>query len=338
MSEKPPVPADGAPVSGVDPEAVPADASASPDTPSPPTTPANAGTPGGTPPSSGAAQWERRNEGPRRVRGGQKLRWRDTDPPMTGVAGRIIDLLDASVTPAVRQEGIEYARQGQILVLEMDGGAVRATVQGRRRAPYDTRLHFDVIAPEDWDRIVDAMASEAAYLVSLLADELPDGIDELLETLDLRLVPPAPLATECDCADAAPCKHAAAAGLLAAERLQADPALMLGLRGMPLERLRVRLRQARALQAHGVASAHVDPMIPESQVDPPALETCLDAFWRPPPGAADPPPPTKHLSHALLRRLGPSPLTGKFPFVGLLASIYDHVAEHARELEHRLEE
>jgi len=36
--------------------------------------------------------------------------------------------------------------------------------------------------------------------------------------------------------------------------------------------------------------------------------------------------------HALLRRRGPTPLQGKFPLVGLLASIYDSIAEHGRKL------
>jgi hypothetical protein len=40
-------------------------------------------------------------------------------------------------------------------------------------------------------------------------------------------------------------------------------------------------------------------------------------------------------AHALLRRLGQSPLQGKFPLVGLLASIYDSMAARGRELRER---
>ncbi len=36
--------------------------------------------------------------------------------------------------------------------------------------------------------------------------------------------------------------------------------------------------------------------------------------------------------HALLRRLGSSPLEGRFPITGLLASIYDTVSEQARRI------
>jgi hypothetical protein len=37
--------------------------------------------------------------------------------------------------------------------------------------------------------------------------------------------------------------------------------------------------------------------------------------------------------HALLRRLGPSPMNGRFPLVGLLASVYDTVAAAARHIQ-----
>ena len=69
----------------------------------------------------------------------------------------------------------------------------------------------------------------------------------------------------------------------------------------------------------------------ESQAVPPPLEACIDDFWRSGPRLAElkRTPPAAHASHALLRRLGPSPLGGKFPLVGLLASIYDAVAKSA---------
>jgi hypothetical protein len=93
------------------------------------------------------------------------------------------------------------------------------------------------------------------------------------------------------------------------------------------------------IQSRGVAAAHADPLIPQTQVEPPLLEACLEEFWRSPPsmkGVQEIPPP-QHVSHALLRRLGPSPLDGKFPLVGLLASIYDSVAQYAVQLRDQAE-
>ena len=74
------------------------------------------------------------------------------------------------------------------------------------------------------------------------------------------------------------------------------------------------------------------------------LEECLGSFWRPGPelGKLQRMPPPHHAPHALLRRLGPSPLRGRFPLVGLLASVYDTVAarairlrDHAERLDER---
>jgi hypothetical protein len=64
-----------------------------------------------------------------------------------------------------------------------------------------------------------------------------------------------------------------------------------------------------------------------------ALDRCLDSFWRPGRQIDEMPSETEPFApHALLRRLGQSPLQGKFPLVGLLASIYDSIAIEGRKL------
>jgi uncharacterized Zn finger protein len=114
---------------------------------------------------------------------------------------------------------------------------------------------------------------------------------------------------------------------LAAERLDEQPLEVLTLRGVPAERLLERLQQSRAMRHRGVAAAHADPLIPESTLEPPALESCLDEYWRPGPELSNLVQRTaaEYAPHALLRRLGPSTLEGRFPLSGLLASIYDTV-------------
>jgi hypothetical protein len=66
------------------------------------------------------------------------------------------------------------------------------------------------------------------------------------------------------------------------------------------------------------------------------LERSLENFWRPGRQIDEMPAETEPFAaHALLRRLGQSPLQGKFPLVGLLASIYDSMAARGRELRER---
>jgi uncharacterized Zn finger protein len=275
------------------------------------------------------------------VRGGVKLRSSDGTIPSTPLSDALLALLADAVPAAEMVEGVKYAKAGQIVSIEVVPGAVRARVQGRRVPAYETTLSFGVFSEDEWTRIVDAMASEAVYLVKLIANELPESVDTLLGRLGLSLLPGpgATIGAECTCPGGGACRHIAAIGHVLAERLVERPVLAFTLRGLEAERLLDRLRQARALQARGVAAAHLDPLPVQSQVEPEPLEECIDGFWRPDPRVHEvqQAPPATHAAHALLRRLGPSPLEGKFPLVGLLASVYDRVAEHAVHVRDRAE-
>lgn len=260
------------------------------------------------------------------------------------------------------------------------GGAIEAQVQGSSPRPYTTRLLVPTFSAEQWDRLIDSMAAEAVYVAKLLTGELPPALDELLARLGLTLLPQEQrdqetkrqtdevmeqrdqetkrqrdevmdstsslrpsLSFACTCAEPGPCKHAAAVAYLVAERLAEHPLSIFTLLGMPAERMLERLRRARTIHTHGVASAHADPMIPESQVEPPPLEACLGEsaadFWRHGPQLAELEhrPPPHHAPHALLRRLGPSPLAGKFPMAGLLASVYDTVTSAMKRMREEVE-
>lgn len=152
------------------------------------------------------------------------------------------------------------------------------------------------------------------------------------------------------------CKHVCCVMALVAERLGEDAFLMMALRGLGKDDLLERLRQKRALSgargggqdlARDDAGAHAGAAGPSSPSDRPVpvytprvagvtdvtlgpLDEHLESFWTAGPEldqldlAMDPPP----VSHALLRRLGPSPFpTGKFPLLGLLSTCYSVISE-----------
>ena len=104
------------------------------------------------------------------------------------------------------------------------------------------------------------------------------------------------------------------------------------LRGTDKDDLLVKLRQARTLEAKGEARAHASVREDHLPILPP-LEDCLEDFWRSPHSLkdADRAPMPTHLPHTLLRRLGISPMNGKFPMVGLLETIYDDVSVAANK-------
>lgn len=298
----------------------------------------------------------RRYEGPRRVRHGLKVR-RRMDEPLPYPADLWRAALEAPIDPLVRAAGLEYAKAGQIVtfsVLQPDRpgqpkepkpkdeskGAskgmrtrIEAAVQGRSARPYITAIEIPAWGREQWNRTIESMAREAIYSAKLLSGEIPPGIDALCISLGAGLVP---LANEqyeysCTCIEPKPCKHHAASILLLSERLADAPLLAFDLRGLSHDTVVARLQEARSLHTHGRSTAH-GSVATKVAVRP--FEACLDDFWRP--GTQlddfDALSPPAHVAHALLRRLGPSPLQGKFPLVGLLASIYESVRNDARRL------
>jgi uncharacterized Zn finger protein len=283
---------------------------------------------------------ERRFEGPRRVKHGLRLSSKESPTARTPLAQRWMRLIEDHVDAASMQQGLEYARSGQIVSMQTLAGEIDAHVQGSAPRPYVTRISVPAFTEAQWQTLIDAMAGEAIYVAKLLANELPPGIDELFAQRDAALLPATGVITSsCSCptgvAKEGGCKHVATAAHLFADQLSDRPLQIFTLLGLPADRLIEQLRQARLLHAHGVASAHGEAVIPAAQVAAPPLESLLEDFWRGGIYAGDAddspiPVPNQPVRHALLRRLGPSPLKGKFPLVGLLASIYDVVSEAAR--------
>lgn len=282
-----------------------------------------------------AAQHRTKPAGPKRVRNGIKL---SSNGPITehSIAQRWFELVERTFSGQTIDLGMEYARQGQTIALDVEPGRIIAEVQGRKSKPNQITIDLATIDEPAWQRAITAMAEEAVYAAKLLAREFPSDLDALFNGINLELLPvnDDTMHPHCSCGYTGACKHAAAVALLITERLSADPLLLFTLRGQPTGRLLERLQQARAMHTHGVAAAHADPHIPGSQQVAPPLESQLDSYWRCGRELSDirEAPPGSHMPHALLRRLGPSPMKGRFPMAGLLASIYDAVSEEAKRL------
>lgn len=283
---------------------------------------------------------------PKRVRFGLKLKSADDLVGRNDVARRWLTTLNAMLDADGKQEGYEYARLGQTVSIDIQPGVLNAQVQGRRGRPYAVRMSFATLDESQWSRLIDALAGEAAHVAKVLAGELPEQFVSMLETSGLRrdqttddgegvseTILGRPEAT-CECGYHRPCKHAAAVGYLLVERLNDEPLTALTLLGMTAEQVKEQLRQMRVMKTQGVASAHPDQLAAFAHEPPLPLEACVDEFWRYGPQLADleHSPLPHHVPHALLRRLGPSPLNGRFPMVGLLASVYDTVTKAAIDL------
>jgi len=280
----------------------------------------------------------RRPDTPRRLKNGLRLRRREGIELLAWPADAWSTLLLSGIDDTVKAEALDYARAGQAATLQITAAGVEATVQGRASRPYTVRFEPETLSTLDWDRVVAIMAREAVYSAKLLAGEMPPLVEQPFASLGRQLIPTTPSAVKrtCTCDLPNPCKHIGCVAALVLERISGDPLLAFTLRGLDGQRLLERLQEARAIATRGLARAHSTPPVVEMAPEPAPLERSLENFWRPGRQIDEMPAETEPFAaHALLRRLGQSPLQGKFPLVGLLASIYDSMAARGRELRER---
>jgi len=136
--------------------------------------------------------------------------------------------------------GRSYARNGNVLDLEISPGKVEAHVQGSRKAPYKVEISMKTLSQHEWEQVLDALASKAIFSAKLLAGEMPDNIEEAFSLLEVSLFPryAADLSARCTCPDwANPCKHIAAVYYILAQEFDRDPFLLFKLRGMNREQI-----------------------------------------------------------------------------------------------------
>lgn len=276
-----------------------------------------------------------RPEGPRRVKNGIRLRRKEGHENWTWPASAWAELLLGPVEQKTLHEALEYGRTGQASRCDVVAGKVVGLVQCMAPKPHEARIEFPVIDDKAWERVLRLSAAEAIHAAKLLAGEFPEIVSEPFETAGYPLVPKATdLEFHCSCGSKQPCKHVTLVSLILLERIEEQPELALELRGRSGERFRCDLQEARTLTTRGISQAHTNPDILRLAGPIRSADSRLQEFWRP--GASleesrNAPLP-KHVPHALLRRLGASPLEGKFPITGLLASIYDTVAEKSNQI------
>lgn len=272
---------------------------------------------------------QKKLDAPKRVRHGIRFRRKQGLEGLPWHAQAFLQAIEQGIAPEAKLLGMEYAEAGQVAGYTVNSGIIEAQVQGRGVRPYTVKLTVNPLSREEWDKVIERMAGEAVYAARLLTGEVPESIEECFAVVNRHLLPSAtdPLKTECDCDLPQPCKHVAAAGYLMAERIEVDPVVLFALRGLAGERLLEKLQEQRTLQTSGVSQAHGSAAQEEDTSGLPPLERCVEDYWRPGASLDEALNATlpEHVPHALLRRMGPSPMGGKFPMVGLLASIYDSI-------------
>jgi len=195
-------------------------------------------------------------------------------------ADRWIGALTPLMDTGRLSRGRSYARQGQVLEINVAPGRVTAQVQGSRRTPYQIDIRLQPLSDDEWARVCDALAGQALFAAQLLNGEMPAEVEEVFDAVEAPLFPTSrnDFKTSCSCPDYAnPCKHIAAVYYLLGERFDEDPFLLFELRGRSQEKVAAALRERRAGEAAAVEAPESAPTPAAVECSP--LEADIERFW-----------------------------------------------------------
>jgi len=150
---------------------------------------------------------------------------------------------DTSLDTGPLKRGRRLARAGRVGPITVSPGRITAQVTDSDGV-YHTAVFVDRLDDGEWRRFLDEVAAKAGHLAALLDRDMPHELVEAAAQADVRLLPGiGDLRAECDCPDWELCQHAAAVCSQAAWLLDADPFLLLLLRGRAQRELTDELRE-----------------------------------------------------------------------------------------------
>ena len=140
---------------------------------------------------------------PIRVKDGIKARSERGEIGSTWWSRRWIKTLESFSLGTRLTRGRSYARQGQVISIDVEPGIVKAKVQGSMPKPYNVKIRLKPLSDADWEKVTDAMAAQALFAAKLLAGEMPTNIEEAFDAVHLSLFPTAlrDHETDCSCPD-----------------------------------------------------------------------------------------------------------------------------------------
>ncbi|EFL35887.1 conserved hypothetical protein [Streptomyces viridochromogenes DSM 40736] len=193
-------------------------------------------------------------------------------------------LEQGALDPKRLERGRGYAGQGHVYAITVTPGLVLAYVRGSRPRPYRVQVRLRTLEPTDWERFLDTAADRPGHIAALLDKELPQSLADC----GVPLLPgPGDLDPRCSCPDRGhPCKHAAALCYQTARLLDADPFVLLLLRGRGERELLDALSRLSATRAARAAQDKEPAPLPGVRA-----ADALAARALPPLPAPLPPPP-----------------------------------------------
>lgn len=180
---------------------------------------------------------------------------------------------DTSLDNGQLKKGRRYANSGQVGTITVSPGRIAATVYAPEDT-YESVVHVDQLSDDDWRRFQEQVAARAGHIAALLDGEMPHKLVEAASDAGVTLQPGiGDLDPSCTCdAWELPCQHAAALCYQVAWLLDADPFVLLLLRGRTREALLDELQASSTQPTEaGIAVADVLAGTPGELPEPPAL-------------------------------------------------------------------
>jgi uncharacterized Zn finger protein len=236
--------------------------------------------------------------------------------------------------------------------LDVLHGRIVAQVQDRSGQLCDVEIRFVPWSDEEWQRVVDALSSQALFAAQLLAGDLPPDLDRTVAAIGVQLLPTKTeeLEHECSChfEGHKSCDHIAAVYAALGELLPEDPWLLFRLRGRDQQGLLRSLRAQRSRAENSASTAPSDKTenrrnsatgfyrasgAVEEEIQP--LSEQVAGFWGSARAQNDFRPhilsPAVELT--LLRRLGPPPLgNATLSTYETLTTLYRRISRAALDL------
>ncbi|MDN5856949.1 MAG: hypothetical protein L0K86_29755, partial [Actinomycetia bacterium] len=153
-------------------------------------------------------------------------------------------LEDHSLDAGQLRKGRTYARRGHVGAIIVEPGRVVATVRDTSLDDHRAVVRVEELTDTQWERFTEEIAAKSGHLLALLDGEMPSDLVEAADFADVPLLPSiGDLEPECTCDEwAVPCVHAAALAYQVSWLLDADPFVLMLLRGRGADMLLGQLR------------------------------------------------------------------------------------------------
>jgi uncharacterized Zn finger protein len=180
---------------------------------------------------------------------------------------------DTSLDAGQLRKGRRYANSGQVGTITISPGRIAATVYSPEDT-YESVVRVDELSADDWRRFSEQVAARSGHIAALLDGDMPHDLVEAAADAGVALLPGiGDLDPSCTCdAWELPCQHVAALCYQVAWLLDADPFVLLLLRGRTRESLLGELQESAPRPAEaGVSVADALATTPGELPDVPDL-------------------------------------------------------------------